>query len=631
MVILSLGEDVAPASRGSANQASVVRTAATQKAEASKDAPKGTPRRRSTTPKKETSSTSLAEKVLANAKEAEKKQTEKKTEKKAKSSRHASVGARRSVEDKENKKTRDETSTVSSNPKSNPIEGPEGAKIARAALLDLSQAFQTGNETAAMQALGQLMRNQQGLEQLSKTKMPGFDEKTTQYLQQALRVMSSEPGVESLLSSFNSMEVKDVRSDPEKNDAKGPVVKGIPLTPGWGDAPGNAPGVVPGSRDGRLSAQPPAVRFPEEEQRRMVAADWKRIQERSKAVKKMQATNEPAAEAKAAPKTTEKSSQSKSSFWKSRGSSSKTTDSAKEEVVKESEDPKSQVLSNQKAASAMDFTELFIMNAGIIGANMSYMQILLKLFEQLLAPIVNGQPGEAEVAADLVALRFFREARGEVELKDFRTSLLASGRALLPDTWDSTHETAWIAVWDCISEQLEKAMPLPKRYVTPVKRFVEGLSKEQRIQIGVKTFDRLFRETPEVSNYFKQSNMRLAFIVSKTLDYAPRLFDEPALMVDEMTQLGLKHIMFQAQSKFFHPWVLALVAEIQQVRKDEEVVEGMNYALCIIGSIIGQAVETGSTPVLQAVVNDDVRALKRALAATPRAERFEAVLGTANR
>ena len=34
----------------------------------------------------------------------------------------------------------------------------------------------------------------------------------------------------------------------------------------------------------------------------------------------------------------------------------------------------------------------------------SYMQILLKLFEQLLAPIVNGQPGEAEVAADLVAL-----------------------------------------------------------------------------------------------------------------------------------------------------------------------------------------------------------------------------------
>ena len=31
-----------------------------------------------------------------------------------------------------------------------------------------------------------------------------------------------------------------------------------------------------------------------------------------------------------------------------------------------------------------------------------------------------------------------------------------------------------IAVWDCIAEQLEKAMPLPKRYVAPVQRFVQG-------------------------------------------------------------------------------------------------------------------------------------------------------------
>ena len=32
-------------------------------------------------------------------------------------------------------------------------------------------------------------------------------------------------------------------------------------------------------------------------------------------------------------------------------------------------------------------------------------------------------------------------------------------------------------------------------------------------------------------------------------DFASRLFDEPQIMVDEMTALGLKHIMFQAPLK----------------------------------------------------------------------------------
>eukprot|EP00913_Durusdinium_trenchii_P024501 g23000.t2 len=158
---------------------------------------------------------------------------------------------------------------------------------------------------------------------------------------------------------------------------------------------------------------------------------------------------------------------------------------------------------------------------------------------------------------------------------------------------------------------------------------VRSLTREQRLKLGTKSFDRLFHDQPEISNYFKTSNMRLAFIVGKALDFSARLFDEPALMVDEMTQLGLKHIMFQAQSQFFQPWVSALMAEIQQITADEEVVQGMNYALCVIGSIIAQAVETGSTPVLQAIVNDDVKALKSALRATPRAERAEAVLGRA--
>lgn len=482
-----------------------------------------------------------------------------------------------------------ESSSVLSTQKGTPMENPEGAKIARAALLELTQAFQTGNEQAALQALGQLMRNRQGLENLS-----GFDEKTSRYLQQTLSVMAAEPHLESLFNSLHhAMPVNS-------------VTPGVPVLPGPAPATG------------------PWVNFPREEQQQLMAGDWKRIQQRSKSLKKP-ASPETVVDDK---KEAAPAAKQKSSFWK-RGSNASTSETKEPAEDAEENEKKQSYTKTAKNASAMDFSELVVMNAGIIGANMSYTKIILSFFEQLLAPVVNGQAGEAEVAADIVALRFFREAQGEVQLKDFKTSMLASARALLPDTWDTTHETAWIAAWDCIAEQLERAIPLPCRYFKTVQHFVAGLSKETRHQICVRSFDRLFRESVEVSSYFKSSNMRLAFIMNKALDYSARLFDEPAQMVEEMQALGLKHIMFQAQAKFFHPWVSALVAEIQQICKDEEVVEGMNYAMCIIGSIMGQAVETGSTPVLQAVVNDDVKALKRALHAAPRAARFEAALGSA--
>lgn len=522
-----------------------------------------------------------AEKVFA-------AKVEKRVEKKAKS-RHASVGARqRTLEEKENMGSSQESSSVLSQ-NGTPMENPEGAKIARAALLELTQAFQTGNETAALQALGQLMRNRQGLENLS-----GFDEKTSRYLQQTLSVMAAEPQLESLFNSLHSA---------------------IPLNT-------ITPGVVPGAAD--------RVHFPREEQRQLVAGDWRRIQQRSKSLKKSAGPEPVVDDKKDRKEAAPKAQVPKSSLWKLRGRNASTSETNEPTEDEESKDcTRTSYAKAAKNASTMDFSELVVMNAGIIGANMSYTKILLSFFEELLAPVVNGQVGEAEVAADIVALRFFREAQGEVQFKDFKTSMLASARALLPDTWDTTHETAWIAAWDCIAEQLERAIPLPRRYVKAVQHFVAGLSKEQRHQLGVKTFDRLFRESSEVSSYFKSSNTRLAFIVKQALDYSARLFDEPAQMVEEMQALGLKHIMFQAQAKFFHPWASALVAEVQQICQDEEVVEGMNYAMCIIASIMGQAVETGSTPVLQAVANDDVKALKRALQAAPRAARFEAALGSA--
>ncbi|CAK9002322.1 unnamed protein product [Durusdinium trenchii] len=272
------------------------------------------------------------------------------------------------------------------------------------------------------QALGHLLQDPKGLEAVSSLPL---DEKSMLYLQQALGVLKTEPNLELIL-------------DPTKSD----------LTDAAPDAA--------------------APEFPPEEQRRLVAEDWKRIQQRSKANKRATSATSAAISKNAAAQETSKRKGTKSmGFWKtSKGAKEVKEKVEQQEEIKELQEPNDAV--------AMDFHQLLAMNAGIIGANMSHLQLLSDLFEQLLAPHVNAQPGEAEIAADLLALRFFREAQGELQLKDFKTSMLASARALLPETWDTTHENAWIAVWDCIALHIRRAMPLPGRYVKHVQRFVSG-------------------------------------------------------------------------------------------------------------------------------------------------------------
>ncbi|CAE7403204.1 SETD3 [Symbiodinium natans] len=365
-----------------------------------------------------------------------------------------------------------------------------------------------------------------------------------------------------------------------------------------------------------------SVHFPEENDRKVVAEDWKQIAARSKALGKRAPTDTHGSQVPTPAKQVAPSKSKSFSLWRSAKDSKTSAASAQISAEKVDGGEKQ----SGEALGGMGFSELVTMNAGIINANLPLIKILLQLFETLLAPAVNGDEGSLDCACDVAALRIFREISGPILLKDFQTCLLASARALLPDGWDSKHESAWIAVWTCIADRLEQSLPLPGKYAKPVQSFVSGLSTEQRQKLGKRSFERLFREHEQVSHHFNQSWMRLAFIVSKTLDMTVRLFHEPAQMYDELTQLGLKHIMYQADSQFFQPWVAAVVAEIQLICHDEKVHDGMNFALCVVGGVIGQALEAGATPILKAIVTDDVKALKKALAQTPRSQRAEAVL-----
>mmetsp|Transcript_96384 Transcript_96384/g.171323 ORF Transcript_96384/g.171323 Transcript_96384/m.171323 type:complete len:571 (+) Transcript_96384:19-1731(+) len=366
-----------------------------------------------------------------------------------------------------------------------------------------------------------------------------------------------------------------------------------------------------------------ALKFPEQMQRQIVASDWKLLQAKSKIMEGKGSKTEALQK--------DQGSSAKASTGKVSGflkNFTTTKDKGVKGLAQAEESAEEASSSTSMSQVSMDFDSLAKMNAGIIGANMSWFSLVLKNFEQLLAGAVNANAPSLESACDVLALQLSKEANGNIALKEFQTCLLASTRALLPEVWDAQHESAWISCWNCIAEQLQQTLPLPARYEKAVAKLVGGLSDEQMKRIGAQSFVRLFQEHPRAENYFKQSNARLAFIVEKGLEMSVKIFQDPVRMVDEVTSLGLRHIMFQASAKFFQPFVTAVMAEVQVACRDELGIEGLNWALCVIGSIMVRTLEQGSTPILKAVVRSDTKELKRALSKTPRGDRTKAILGS---
>eukprot|EP00930_Biecheleria_cincta_P004831 TRINITY_DN105760_c0_g1_i1.p1 TRINITY_DN105760_c0_g1~~TRINITY_DN105760_c0_g1_i1.p1 ORF type:complete len:575 (+),score=140.58 TRINITY_DN105760_c0_g1_i1:14-1738(+) len=391
-------------------------------------------------------------------------------------------------------------------------------------------------------------------------------------------------------------------------------------------------GFAPPDRTGATSGSSMEISFPDEMARQTVASDWKQVQAKSKLASEAQrkataggSRGGPAAAKRATSRDAKQKSSGISGFFKSMTGGQTKASSKSVDAESEADD----TAGASSSAMLMGFNELAKMNAGILGADMQCFSVVLASFEQLIAAACNADEGALEGACDVLALQLNRaQAKGAANLKQFQTCMLSSARALLPEAWDAQHEGAWIKTWECIAAQLEKTLVLPPRYEIPVRKFVTGMAEKDKHQIGLKTFERLFKEHPKAENYFKQNNARLASFVVKSLDMSVQLFQEPQRMVAEITQLGLRHIMFQASTRFVQPLVSSIVAEVQRTCKDALTVEGVNWALCIIGSIMFRTIETGATPILKAVVRNDVKGLKKALSKTPKGDRNQAILGS---
>lgn len=380
-------------------------------------------------------------------------------------------------------------------------------------------------------------------------------------------------------------------------------------------------------------ALPPtqAIQFPTEAARRLLAEDWKEVRAKSKATAGDKSKKDDKDHGKDARQNRSSVGFVSSMFSKLGGKKADV-----KEGMEGAQGSSSSSSSSSAAAGALHsnqfqlpegFEDTARMNATMTGANMSWIRLVLANFDQLVGAVANADEAALEGACDVISLQFHRGASGKIVLKEFQAVLLASFRMLLPLVWDSQREAAWTQMWTITSEKLQQCMPLPLKYEKPVAAFLSSLSVEEKKQFGTKVFDRLFTETPKAQNYFKLSNARLGYLVAKGLDLCGNLFKEPSKTVEEVTALGLRHIMFHADPKYFQPFVSACTAEVQKRSKDEDVIQGVNWALCVIATIMLRTLEEGATPLVKAMVKNDVKGVKRELAKAPKSERASWALG----
>lgn len=397
-------------------------------------------------------------------------------------------------------------------------------------------------------------------------------------------------------------------------------------TPGKGKVSGKSTGFFGRFALGQSGQPPPTApdsngpELPSHDLMLVVAADWKTIKAKSKVLSNKKTT----ASQKGSGATQAKGVQSSGGGFFKFG---KAKDAKAADETGEGSESTGGGYSNTSPVT-MDFYELAKMNAGIIGANMTWTEVVLQSFEGLIGSCTNRDLPVLISTCDILALKLSSKNEDKRALKQFETCMLSSARALLPETWDSKHEEAWIAAWACVSKQLEATLDLPGKYARPAAQYINSLSQDQKQKLGMRVFTRLFKEQPGAEDSFKQSNARLAYIVIRGLDMAVQTYQEPARMYDEITALGLRHIMFQAKTKFFQHFVSAIVAELQLMCNDDLVIDALNWILCVIGSVMVRTIDEGATPLLNAVVRNDPIAAKKALAAAPRAERAQAAIGS---
>jgi hypothetical protein len=320
----------------------------------------------------------------------------------------------------------------------------------------------------------------------------------------------------------------------------------------------------------------------------------------------------------------EEQTESKKSFWgwgysSTRPGNVKNVAEAKEGAAAKSQSQ--QGMLNIKR----DFDSMMRMNSGVIGANPDFIDIMTRAFRPMVGDLLRS--GDLQEHTDFIALEIIRDVKSPYKVSEFKVCLLASLSAVIPKIWKAKYEEAWSWFCDSVEAQLSDSLVKAKLYGKIVKRYVQGLTTDDFKQMGETVWrEGVFKEIPEAEMRLRQSIARFVFIARSALEFAVALFDDPVRTKVELTRLGTRHIMFQVESAWFQTFVEQLAKDAHTRSGSGDVEEAVRWAVAVEASLLARTLEQASTPILKAACSNDIKALKKALAAQPRGERANCLL-----
>jgi hypothetical protein len=239
------------------------------------------------------------------------------------------------------------------------------------------------------------------------------------------------------------------------------------------------------------------------------------------------------------------------------------------------------------------YPEMFMFNAAVMGfGQSSWMNEVLACFSNIVTNVSNSARLQEE--CDILALRIAKVAnKGNVNLPEYKSCMLASLRSLLPKDWDSSHEVAWTWLWENVERLVLRIHGQPPVWERALGKLLSGLDEDQKFEIRKDIYSAFFTAAPAGQDFFKQSNTYLHFIADKIMNMTLELYQNPVKMVDDISALGLRHVGYAVPTELFGAFVTACVEVIMTRTKDETTVESFRWSLGLVSKMMVRVINEG--------------------------------------